>query len=768
MFNRWKNLTGINYTTSSDVQKIKVVLRIYDRIGISSELSGSTLDIETGCKKYDKTYDETIVFKYLWSLNGVYGDSYNPLNPLTGYTNGYVESLVQPSPDHNLLSTIIGTNTTKRLPRFSKFTKISNSTYDRKTKSGMTEFRDGVFTIVPVFSGKSYNLNAIREWYRRKRIGSMFCGGVTNYSFVDNWLHGTLYFFKFNKKVRWHNESTFRINRRTTRYPRELIFFNPLEKEFYYRCTPYDASTSTFIGQKYKTIESGFYHEILHPTTFYDVGVRDEFFNDICTDSRLDPASSVIRDITPTSYQEPANIIEHAINYRMDISAGKTDVSDFFTGAQYGNRIKSLDGDIRQLISINSEAGIEAFDLDSPEYFMLNGDLMDPEIENIKSYFHNGSQYGPTPIDFKLDDNGKFIRRSLNYILGDYSQKVPFYLWDKGGIGFGPYNENSDKQKWDRSVIASMKIQRIFSINNYISTETNYIKTDGDEKYLLMPMTINHPTYTFNGNYEDTLERFTEITGYPPNSNRYNEQDLWLYVVSGTTDDPLIGIIYVFVNNMWIQQNSLYIKGEQETFLFQTIQNYYGEKQILSTPFHFYFGLRPQKTALDLLIKYYGPKGAFKEQDNEILDDNNVILPTSVIITTPTPTPSRTSGLSCNYDLFVEKIINEQDIVPDPTSFPTSFPTSTPITTPGVTPTPVIYAYPFYGYCANPSIPLPTSQDKKCVYDSGLNGTVYVTKDGDWYTSTNLATRAPAGLYCFTKGTDGYPTYSDSTFSYIF
>ena len=139
------------------------------------------------------------------------------------------------------------------------------------------------------------------------------------------------------------------------------------------------------------------------------MGVRDEFFNDICTDSRLDPANSVIRDITPTSYQDPANIIEHAINYRMDITAGKTEVTDFFTGEQYGSKIKSLDGDIRQLISINSEAGIEAFDLDSPEYFIFNDDLMDPEIETIKSYFHNGVNYGPTPIDFKLDDNGGFV-----------------------------------------------------------------------------------------------------------------------------------------------------------------------------------------------------------------------------------------------------------------------------------------------------------------------------------------------------------------------
>lgn len=619
-YNNWKNLIGREYSDGDNLSDLKVILRIYDRSVLINPIeTDTTLNIEAGCLKYDKTYDEDLVYRYLWATGNVYGNAYVPPDPLTGYTSGFIESITEPTGgSYSIMATIIGDDDTLRLPRFMRYDKIPNSYYDRKTKSGLTEFRDGVFTIIPVIKGTSKNLSAIKEWYRRKRVGSMFCGGVINYAFVDNWLNGVLYFFKFNKKVRWHNESTFRINRRTTRYPRELIFFNPLEKEFYYRCTPYDASTSTFIGQKYKTIESGFYHEILHPTTFYDVGVRDEFFNDICTDSRLDPASSVIRDITPTSYQEPANIIEHAINYRMDISAGKTDVSDFFTGTQYGKRIKSLDGDIRQLISINSEAGIEAFDLDSPEYFMLNGDLMDPEIENIKSYFHNGSQYGPTPIDFKLDDNGSFVRLSLNYVLGDYSQKVPFYLWDKGGTGFGPYSNLNDEQKWDRTTITSMKLQRIFSVSGATETTTNYLMPGVEEKYLLKPMTITHPTYSFSGDYEDTLERFTVISLDPPPSgvtDSFIEQDLWLKVTSGTTEDPIIGDIYVVVNKTWTIQSVPYQKALNETFLFQTAQNYSGNKQVLSSPFLFYFGLRPQKTALDLLIKYYGPKDAFTEEN---------------------------------------------------------------------------------------------------------------------------------------------------------
>ena len=43
-------------------------------------------------------------------------------------------------------------------------------------------------------------------------------------------------------------------------------------------------------------------------------------------------------------------------------------------------------------------------------------------------------------------------------------------------------------------------------------------------------------------------------------------------------------------------------------FIFETTKNYSGSKQVLSTPFLFYFGIAPGKTAFDKLIKYFGPK----------------------------------------------------------------------------------------------------------------------------------------------------------------
>jgi hypothetical protein len=129
-------------------------------------------------------------------------------------------------------------------------------------------------------------------------------------------------------------------------------------------------------------------------------------------------------------------------------------------------------------------------------------------------------------------------------------------------------------------------------------------------------MTITHGQFSFTGNTTDALERFENISLSAPSTSTngavsYVEGDVWLHVQSGTTKNPMSGTTYVVVNKTWTAQSDKYVKDYRETFLFQTQQNYNGHKQVLSTPFLFYFGLRPDKTALDMLIKYYGPKGAF-------------------------------------------------------------------------------------------------------------------------------------------------------------
>jgi hypothetical protein len=72
--------------------------------------------------------------------------------------------------------------------------------------------------------------------------------------------------------------------------------------------------------------------------------------------------------------------------------------------------------------------------------------------------------------------------------------------------------------------------------------------------------------------------------------------------------------------------------SKYEMFLFQTEKNYSGSKQVLSTPFLFYIGITPNKTAFDLLIKYFGLKKRFINVSNE---KQKIILPSKKYFNAP-------------------------------------------------------------------------------------------------------------------------------------
>jgi hypothetical protein len=123
---------------------------------------------------------------------------------------------------------------------------------------------------------------------------------------------------------------------------------------------------------------------------------------------------------------------------------------------------------------------------------------------------------------------------------------------DKGNEGyFGNYGNLSDIQKWDRQNIATMKLQGIFSVSSHNSTTTNYLMADAEEEYLPKPMTITHPTYNLEGNYQvGTLERYEVISNQSPDTSvngalSFIDGDLWLHVKT------YVGIDYRKQTNNW-------------------------------------------------------------------------------------------------------------------------------------------------------------------------------------------------------------------------
>ena len=503
------------------------------------------------------------------------------------------------------------------------------------TWSGYSEFRNGLFRIIPAANITNWESNfaAIDEYCRRKLVGKLFCEGLVNYSFLDNWLSGSLYFFPFKSRIIWDDEENLDISDYATSYCKDLVYFktgtkdNP-DKRFYYRSSWFNPITNQFASAR---------GTLAHPTTLVDLGPKDEFIKEICVDPNLDPNCSVVRNIGTTSYQDIKGILGLYINYKLDVASPSItgDINAFFKNTGFDSRLPSkmrgkvLNGDILQLMSINSEAGIDGFDLLSKKYEMYNPIVLDPDVNVnfFKSQSDSGSTNGPLPVQLKLDENdGYRVRACLNEPgrLTESSQVVPFYLWEKNGTGFG----TGVNQAWYYPT-TSITQDRIQAQPLQGMTYNYNYNGDSTHKYLLLPMTKDYSgdviklnaivnpliASTFNVEYfnYDEFGDFT-TTGFTEHLNYNNQEEgfTFLYITGGdgTLSGSDKGKLYTRVGNSgnW---NVTDWDSAIDYILSPTTTNYSGTRQILSTPYLYYFGLKPGKTAVDKFIKRFGPLGAF-------------------------------------------------------------------------------------------------------------------------------------------------------------
>jgi hypothetical protein len=666
-------LDGQKYFTDTNTT---YTVKIIDPNSINSSNTGSTTNTESGCDMYDKVYDTSLIHGYyVESATGVYPpvschttDVYQTVITERGQPFRRYVATYDPNIDGKLISTAIyGSGTNTAFTDMKDVRKINCSQYKFGLPNGnpMSEFRNGVYYIVPGTQSSGRLNGILLEYYRRKRVGKMFCGGIVNYGFIDNWLSGSLYFFQF--KVRRITKGAENL----IKYCRDLVRYVDGQSRFYYRSAPFNATTNTFLG-------------ITHPTTFVDLGPRDEFIKEICIDESLDPNCSVSRSIGPTSHQNFGELLGLAINYRMqsDLSFG---LDDFFTN---GGSFKSagfenvFDGDLLQSISINCETGIEEFDLQSPKYVGYDFEYLDPTFypQFFKKNYSGGTSgyWGPLPVTFELSHDGDRVRSCLNepthydYYgnlvqgrLTESSQPVPFFYWDKKGTGFGGTSAaTSDDQSWDFSTI---RVQPLQGMTTYISGTTygytyNGMYDDDSDKYLLLPFTDDFSGITINNlNLTDVLE-FDVISissGYTAHNSEY-PGFTYLYVTGGTQTSPTSGRLFIRVGPAGNDTSdpmsgatgwqSIYWDNNVDFILPQRMDYYSGvTKQILSTPFQFYFGLRHGKTGLDKFIDAFGPKGAFVEPTEvyTYLEYSSIGVsptptPTMQGTTTPTPTPNVT------------------------------------------------------------------------------------------------------------------------------
>ena len=136
---------------------------------------------------------------------------------------------------------------------------------------------------------------------------------------------------------------------------------------------------------------------------------------------------------------------------------------------------------------------------------------------------------------------------------------------------------------------------------------------DSSDQYLLLPMTNDFDGLTISGmNLTNEIE-FDVIIPSGSTHTTYDSEYPGYTVLKSSSNDidtPTSGTLYIRYGTAGTWQEIPWNTGVD--FILPKRRDYYnGNKQILSTPFQFYFGLKAGKTGLDKFIDLFGPKGAF-------------------------------------------------------------------------------------------------------------------------------------------------------------
>jgi hypothetical protein len=282
--------------------------------------------------------------------------------------------------------------------------------------------------------GLGQDLKTFAEWGYRFRFFYGLCRGVLSQTFTNNWVNGALYTFPIQV------DTYFGTDNRPL-YPeftKKLVYFDKDTSNFYYRSSPYLLSTKRFIGSPtvglVKPVND---RNLLFPTTIINLGIKDDFYQEII----FDPSAKayIMKSLQSTSYSDTSDLVNLFVISRITSSGFLSQLLSGLNGSLnklFSREELRIDGDLAQSMSINSEYGVIPF---SPEYYSVYGTTTDPVVilgtpENptMGIFFssttvdlQNKDFLTPGIIDFRPSNN----TNAITYSYGIKSQNVPFYQW---------------------------------------------------------------------------------------------------------------------------------------------------------------------------------------------------------------------------------------------------------------------------------------------------------------------------------------------------
>ena len=218
---------------------------------------------------------------------------------------------------------------------------------------GETIFEGGCYIfITTIFISLLRDWELMFEWIARNMVMLGACRNVFSHRFNNNWVNGVLYAFAFKNGVRGFTSPTsIPPNAPIPKFCDQVIYFHNPSRSFYYRCSPYNSSSGEFSGK------------LNYPTTMMDLGPRANFLQELVMSDEYD--GYLVDKLTTSTYSHVDEILNLFIisrfmdNNFLDNLLGSLNIIAYFKNDRKGRLL--IDADYAQLISINSELGVAAF-----------------------------------------------------------------------------------------------------------------------------------------------------------------------------------------------------------------------------------------------------------------------------------------------------------------------------------------------------------------------------------------------------------------------
>jgi hypothetical protein len=452
---------GISSSAMTITDNVKNVLRT-DRLPSSDVLDGGDWNINPSLLQQNNNF---AIYQIFESSTDITFDS-------PGYTTG--ADVVTPDIEGIVNSGAV-------LESFNCETMVSLSCYEGfgsqfKVNTDCSE-NDGVergcylFLRRPIFD-LIKDIGNFSEWSYRFRFFFGLCRGVLSQSFMNNWVSGSLYAFPIQVDTFYDKQ-----NKPFSKYCMDLIHYDIKTTNFYYRSSPYDDSLNKFIG-KPTVMNSGAVNKknLLYPTTIINLGMKDSYFNELSFDAST--RAYIMSELDSTSYGDTSDLINLFVISRITdegflkriLSIGDNSLNQLFSRGNEGLiKNRRIDGDLAQLMSINSELGVIKF---SPEYYEVDPDrtinpttiLGTSSNPAIAVWFSSTTEnlqtkdyLTPGRIDFRATPTSNFT--PFNF--GIKSQLVPFYRWEINSSSQTIFGNQYNNWKTDTLDILQYKMQSL-------------------------------------------------------------------------------------------------------------------------------------------------------------------------------------------------------------------------------------------------------------------------------------------------------------------